>query len=258
MIEILPLTGLPEILPGDDLAALLAAALSGLPGGPGAKDILVVTQKIVSKADNLFVDLETVEPDEEARALAEKTRKDPRLVALVLRESVAVVRAVPGVLITRHVSGCVMANGGIDQSNLGPGGDGRVLLLPRDPDDAAARLRAALIHGGPTHGALGRATPALILADSFGRPWRVGVTNVAIGAAGFPALVDQRGLPDRGGRPMAVTQTALADLAAAAAGLIMGEADEGVPAAVIRGLVWNGAQRPAADLIRPVAEDLFS
>ena len=252
MIEIVPLTGLPEVRPGDDLAALLATAMTGLPGGPRTKDILVVTQKIVSKADNLFVDLDSVEPDDEARELAERTRKDPRLVALVLRESVAVVRAVPGVLITRHVSGCVMANGGIDQSNLGPGGDGRVLLLPRDPDAAAARLRAALKR---TRGA---DAPALIISDSFGRPWRVGVTNVAIGAAGFPALVDQRGMHDRGGRPMAVTQTALADLAAAAAGLIMGEADEGVPAAVIRGLAWNGPQRPAADLIRPMAEDLFS
>ncbi len=253
MIEILPLAGLPEIRPGDDLAALLAAAMTGLPEGPRATDILVVTQKIVSKAENLFVDLADVEPDDEARELAERTRKDPRLVALVLRESIAVVRAVPGVLITRHRSGCVMANGGIDQSNLGPGGDSRVLLLPRDPDAAAARLRAALMGGS-----MGGAAPALIIADSFGRPWRVGVTNVAIGAAGFPALVDQRGMHDRGGRPMAVTQTALGDLVAAAAGLIMGEADEGVPAAIIRGLVWGGVERPAADLIRPVAEDLFS
>jgi len=248
VIEILPLTGLPEVRPGDDLAALLGAAINDLPGGPRPKDILVVTQKIVSKAENLFVDLAAVEPDDEARTLAERTHKDPRLVALVLRESVAVVRAVPGVLITRHASGCVMANGGIDQSNLGPGGDGRVLLLPRDPDAAAARLRSAL----------GLDAPAVIISDSFGRPWRVGVTNVAIGAAGFPALVDQRGMHDRGGRPMAVTQTALADLAAAAAGLIMGEADEGVPAAVIRGLAWSGGERPAADLIRPLAEDLFS
>ncbi len=247
MIEVLPLADLPEIRPGDDLATLLAGAMAGLPGGARAKDILVVTQKIVSKAENLFVDLETVEPDDESRALAEKTRKDPRLVALILRESTAVVRAIPGVLITRHVSGCVMANGGIDQSNLGPGGDERVLLLPRDPDAAAARLR----------GALGDHAPALIISDSFGRPWRVGVTNVAIGAAGFPALVDRRGALDRGGRPMAVTQIALADLAAAAAGLIMGEADEGVPAAIVRGLAWSGPARPAADLIRPVAEDLF-
>jgi len=247
VIEILPLRGLPEIRPGDDLATLLAAAMAGLPGGPRVMDILVVTQKIVSKAENLFVDLETVEPDREATALAEKTRKDPRVVALVLRESTAIVRAVPGVLITRHVSGCVMANGGIDQSNLGPGGDGHVLLLPRDPDAAADRLRAAL---GPD-------APAVIISDSFGRPWRVGVTNVAIGAAGFPALVDHRGSHDRGGRPLAVTQVALGDLAAAAAGLVMGEGDEGVPAAVVRGLTWSGAARPAADLIRPEAEDLF-
>jgi len=247
MIEILPLIGLPEIRPGDDLAALLAAAMSGLAGGARGADILVVTQKIVSKAEDLYVDLETVEPDEEARELAERTRKDPRLVALILRESLSIVRAVPGVLITRHHSGCVMANAGVDQSNLGPGGDGRVLLLPRDPDGAAARLRAALKPDAP----------AVIISDSFGRPWRVGVTNVAIGAAGFPALVDRRGAHDRAGRPLAVTQVALADLAAAAAGLIMGEADEGVPAAVVRGLAWSGAERPAADLIRPEAEDLF-
>jgi len=174
MIEILPLIGLPEIRPGDDLAALLAAAMSGLAGGARGADILVVTQKIVSKAEDLYVDLETVEPDEEARELAERTRKDPRLVALILRESLSIVRAVPGVLITRHHSGCVMANAGVDQSNLGPGGDGRVLLLPRDPDGAAARLRAALKPDAP----------AVIISDSFGRPWRVGVTNVAIGAAG--------------------------------------------------------------------------
>src|SRR5205823_5317748 len=176
LIEILPLTGVPEIRPGDDLAGQLTAAMAGVPGGPRASDILVVTQKIVSKAENLFVDLASVEPDGEAIELAERTRKDPRLVALILRESVAVVRAVPGVLITRHRSGCVMANGGIDQSNLGPGGDGHVLLLPRDPDAAAARLREAL----------GPGAPAVIISDSFGRPWRVGLTNVAIRAAGFP------------------------------------------------------------------------
>ena len=252
MIEILPLTGLPEVRPGDDLAALLASAMTALPGGSRADDILVVTQKIVSKAENLFVDLETVEPDDEARALGEKTRKDPRLVALILRESVAIVRAVPGVLITRHHCGCVMANSGIDQSNLGPDGEGRVLLLPREPDAAAARLRADLTRAAP-----GAHAPALIISDSFGRPWRVGVINVAIGVAGLPALVDLRGAHDRGGRPLAVTQIALADLAASAAGLVMGEADEGVPAAIIRGLAWSGAPRPAADLVRPEAEDLF-
>jgi len=247
VIEILPLTGLPEVRPGDDLAAMLVSAMASLPGGSRPGDILVVTQKIVSKAENLFVDLDTIEPDAEALALAETTRKDPRLVALTLRESVAVIRAVPGVLITRHISGCVMANGGIDQSNLGPGGDTRVLLLPRDPDASAVRLRTAL----------GKDAPAVIISDSFGRPWRVGVTNVAIGAAGLPAIIDRRGDLDRGGRALGVTQIALGDLAASAAGMIMGEADEGVPAAVIRGLTWSAPVRPAADLIRPAAEDLF-
>ncbi len=251
MIQVLPLTGLPEVRPGDDLAGLLASTLKAMPGGSQVGDVLVVTQKIVSKAQDLFVDLATVEPDDEARELGARVRKDPRLVALILRESTAIVRAVPGVLITRHHSGCVMANSGIDQSNIGPGGDSRVLLLPRDPDAVAARLREDLVaHLGP-------GLPAVIISDSFGRPWRVGVTHVAIGAAGLPALVDLRGDPDRNGRPMAVTQIALADQIASAAGLIMGEAAEGIPAAVVRGLAWTHPDRPAADLIRPEAEDLF-
>jgi coenzyme F420-0:L-glutamate ligase/coenzyme F420-1:gamma-L-glutamate ligase len=158
-----------------------------------------------------------------------------------------VVRAAPGVLITRHHSGCVMANAGVDQSNIGAGGEGKALLLPRDPDLSARRLREAL----------GAEAPAVVISDSFGRPWRVGVTNVAIGAAGLPALLDLRGQPDRDGRPLAVTQIALADQLACAAGLVMGEAGEGVPAVLVRGLSWRSADIPASALIRPVAEDLF-
>ena len=199
----------------------------------------------------MFVDLATVIPGAEAARLADVTRKDPRLVELILRESVAVVRAAPHVLITRHRGGWVMANAGIDQSNIGPGGADRtadrVLLLPRDPDASAAAIRAGL--GAPA--------PAVVISDSFGRPWRLGVVNVALGAAGLPALADRRGERDRDGRALAVTQIALADQIASAAGLAMGEGAEGVPAAIVRGLAWTAPDAPAAALIRPLSEDLF-
>ncbi len=244
VIEILPLNGIGEIRPGDDLGVLLRKALDVPALGHRANDILVVTQKIVSKAEGCFVDLNTMVPGSEALRLAERTRKDPRLVELVLAESVAVVRASPYVLITRHRLGHVMANAGIDRSNIGPGGAERVLLLPRDPDGTAAAL----------HAALGR---AIIISDSFGRPWRLGVVGVAIGVAGLPALHDRRGEADRDGRALEVTQIALADIIATAAGLVMGEGAEGIPAALVRGYPITGVARPAADLVRPENEDLF-
>lgn len=240
MIEIIPLVDLPEVRPGDDLATLLHRTFQ-------VGDVLVITQKIVSKAEGLFVDLATVSAGPEALRLADVTRKDPRLVEVVLRESTAVVRAVPHVLITRHHCGCVMANAGIDQSNIGDGDIDRVLLLPRDPDASAARIRTAL--GDPS--------PAIVISDSFGRPWRYGVVNVAIGAAGLPSLVDRRGSLDRNGRAMEVTQIALADQIASAAGLAMGEGSEGIPAVIVRGLVLDAPIIPATALVRPLSEDLF-
>jgi coenzyme F420-0:L-glutamate ligase / coenzyme F420-1:gamma-L-glutamate ligase len=240
MIEIIPLDGLPEVRPGDDLAVMLARDFC-------SGDILVVTQKIVSKAEDLFVDLASVTPGAEALRLAEVTLKDARLVELVLQESTAIVRAVPHVLITRHHCGCVMANAGIDQSNIGEDPTDRVLLLPRDPDACAVRIRAGL----------GEQPPAVVISDSFGRPWRYGVVNVAIGAAGLPSLIDRRGQLDRNGRPMEVTQIALADQIASAAGLMMGEGSEGIPAVIVRGITWNAPDAPAAALVRPLSEDLF-
>jgi coenzyme F420-0:L-glutamate ligase/coenzyme F420-1:gamma-L-glutamate ligase len=245
MISIVPLPGIGEVEPGADVAALLAPGLD-----PRAGDVLVVTQKIVSKAENRFVCLADVRPGAEARRLAGITGKDSRLVELVLAESTAILRAAPHVLIARHRSGHVMANAGIDRSNLGPGRAEMALLLPVDGDASAAALRVALrAHVDPV--------PAIIIADSFGRPWRFGVVNVALGAAGLPALVDRRGQPDRDGRPLEVTQIALADAIAAAAGLAMGEAAEGVPAALVRGLALPAEDVPAAALIRPLAQDLF-
>jgi coenzyme F420-0:L-glutamate ligase/coenzyme F420-1:gamma-L-glutamate ligase len=250
MIEIHPLTGIGEVASGGDLAGLLASALADAVGEPAPGDVLVVTQKIVSKAEGRFIDLRGIEAGDEAHRLAATVRKDPRLVELVLRESSAVVRAAPHVLITRHRSGHVMANAGIDRSNLGSDSADHVLLLPLDADHSAARLRKAFA-------ARWAMPPAVVISDSFGRPWRLGVVNVALGASGFPALADRRGEPDRDGRPLEVTQVALGDMVASAAGLAMGEGAEGVPAVLVRGFAWSAPDAPAAALIRPPAEDLF-
>jgi len=250
MIQIIPLAGIGEIAPGDDLAAILAEALARAQIVPNGTDILVVTQKIVSKAEGRQVDLAAVIPSAEAETLAAEVNKDPRIIELVLAESQSVVRAVPNILITRHRSGHVMANAGIDRSNLGGGSEDRVLLLPEDSDASAERLRTALAaHGGEA--------PAIVISDSFGRPWRNGVVNVAIGAAGLPALIDRRGELDRDGRRLEVTQVALGDMVASAAGLSTGEGAEGVPAALVRGLVWDAPDAAAAALVRPLGEDLF-
>jgi len=250
MIEIHPLTGIGEIRPADDLVEILARALKSADISPYANDILVVTQKIVSKSEGRFVDISAVQPGAEAKRLAELVCKDPRFVEVVLSESAAVVRAVPNVLITRHRNGFVMANAGVDRSNMGPANAEMVLLLPADPDASAARLREGLAARFGT--ALG-----VVISDSFGRPWRYGVVNVALGASGMPSLVDKRGQPDRDNRPLEVTQIALADMVATAAGLAAGEGNESVPAVLIRGLSWNAPDAKAAALIRPLSEDLF-
>lgn len=251
MISIHPLHDLPEIAAGDDLAKLLQDSLAAaglLPLQQG--DVLVVTQKIVSKAEGRMVDLASVEPGAQAIELAAATRKDPRLVELVLRESSTVVRAVPNVLITRHRLGHVMANSGIDRSNIGPGKAERALLLPADPDRSARQLLQALTPDGGTR-------IGIVISDSFGRPWRHGVVGVAIGAAGLPALVDRRGEEDRDGRQLEVTQIALADQIATAATLATGEGAESVAAALIRGLPLPAGDAGASALVRPLEEDLF-
>lgn len=250
MIEIHPLLGMPEVEPGDELAALLRAALARAGLTPRAGDILAVTQKIVSKAENRFVALGDVRPGPEALQLAERVRKDLRLVELVLRESVAVVRAAPNVLITRHKLGLVMANAGIDASNIGGGSHERVLLLPENPDASARAIASGLADAG--------AAPAVIITDSFGRPWRMGVVSVAIGAAGLLSLHDRRGEIDRDGRELQVTQVALADMIASAAGLATGEGAEGVPAVLVRGFAAPPGELPAQGLVRPADQDLFS
>lgn len=248
--SVLPIDDLPEFADGDDLSSILARRLAR--NGPGLEvnDILVVTQKIVSKAEGRMVDLADIIPSDEALELAGQVHKDPALVELVLRESRAIVRQAPNVLITRHKSGHVMANAGIDASNIGRGFGGHVLLLPENPDASAARIADACE-------AVSGIRPGVVISDSFGRPWRAGTVNVAIGIAGLPAVLDQRGQPDRDGRTMQVTQIAFADAIAAAAGLAMGEGSEGIPACLIRGLAWMGEAQTGAAILRPEDEDLF-
>jgi coenzyme F420-0:L-glutamate ligase / coenzyme F420-1:gamma-L-glutamate ligase len=249
MIQILPITGLPEIKAGDPLPDMLATHLLGKVRLQPS-DILVVTQKIVSKAEDRFVDPSSITPSPEAITLAAEVLKDAALVELVLRESSAVVRKAPNVLITRHRLGHVMANAGIDASNIGAGNGGRLLLLPEDPDASATRIAKACenIFGF---------CPGVVISDSFGRPWRMGTVNVAIGVSGMPAILDQRGDPDRDGRVMQVTQIALADAVAGAAGLAMGEGSEGIPACIVRGLHWTSEAQTSRAIVRPQSEDLF-
>lgn len=254
MIEILPLQGIAEIRAGDDLAAAVSGAIVRQALSLTSRDVVVVTQKVVSKAEGRSANLADMRPGASAIELAAATGKDPRYVELVLSESVAVVRAAPGVLITRHRLGLVMANAGVDRSNSGGAGGGAegdwALLLPLDPDASARGISLGLL-------AAQGVEPAVVISDSFGRPWRRGVTNVAIGAWGVPSLVDRRGAMDRDGRRLEMTEIALADQIASAAGMVMGEAAEGIPAALVRGCVWETPASPASVLVRPEREDLF-
>ena len=250
-LSLFALPGIPMVQPGDDLPALIADGLARAGEAVAEGDVLVVAQKIVSKSEGRYADLATVEPGAEARELAARTAKDPRMVELILSESRRVVRHRPGVIIVEHRLGFVMANAGIDNSNVEPAGaDERVLLLPRDPDGSARRIREGLRER------LG-ADCAVIVNDSVGRAWRVGTVGLALGAAGLPSLLDLRGRDDLFGRPLEVTQVGLADELAAAASLLQGEADEGMPVVVVRGLAAAGPGNAGAALIRDEADDLF-
>lgn len=234
---------LPEVTPGDDLAALLRSGMARAEIDPEPGDVIVLAQKIVSKAEGRIIDLAEITPSPRAMALAATARKDPRIVELILRESREVLRAAPGVIVVEDRRGLVMANAGIDASNVA-GSDERVLLLPEDPDASARRLAEAL-------------GLAVVINDSFGRAWRLGTCGTAIGVAGMPALLDLRGRPDRNGRPLQTSELALADEVAAAASLLMGQGDEGRPAIHMRGVPGVRGDGRAADLIRPRNMDLF-
>jgi coenzyme F420-0:L-glutamate ligase/coenzyme F420-1:gamma-L-glutamate ligase len=250
-VEVIALDGIPEIRPGDDLAAVLIEALRTTSGVlPLAEDdVLVVTQKIVSKAEGAIVDLTTVTPRPEAVAFAQRWDRDARQLEVVLREARRVVRMEHGVLITETPQGFVCANGGVDASNVGPESGSLVTLLPVDPDASAARIRAAV------RDALGVDVP-VVVSDSFGRPWRWGITDVAIGVSGLMPIDDLRGSPDADGRIMRSTIRATADEIASAAELALGKIARR-PAAIVRGARPTRGEGRIADAIMPREFDLF-
>jgi coenzyme F420-0:L-glutamate ligase/coenzyme F420-1:gamma-L-glutamate ligase len=241
-LELIAPTGLPRVRPGDDLARLIA------PAGLKNHDVVVVAQKVVSKSEGRLVRLSDVTPSSHAIELGAKVDKDPRLVELILQESKEVVRAIRGVLIVEHRLGFVMANAGVDASNVDD--PEQVLLLPADPDSSARRLRERLKE-------IAGVEVGVIINDSWGRAWRNGTIGAAIGAAGLPALVDMRGLPDMNGRILRVTEIGHADELAAAASILMGQAAEGRPVVIVRGLGAPARDGNAAELVRPKQMDLF-
>ena len=248
-IWLLPVRGLPEVVPGDDLAALLLERLQAYPLADG--DILVIAQKIVSQAENRYVDLAGVTPSDRATQLAGETGKDPRLVELILSQSKRVVRYRQDVLIVEHRLGFVHANAGIDHSNIPQDNRSeRVLLLPEDPDASAARIHAAVRQACGVNA-------GVIINDSAGRAWRNGVTGIAIGGAGLSCLLDLRGENDLHGNPLRVTEVGIADEIAAAASLVMGQAARGIPAVLVKGLALRGPHNNASALIRDPDKDLF-
>jgi coenzyme F420-0:L-glutamate ligase/coenzyme F420-1:gamma-L-glutamate ligase len=250
-LQVISVPGIPLIEPGTDLVSLICDITQSR--GPVLRDgdVLVLAQKIVSKAEGRYVDLTVIEPSERAVALSNEVQKDARLVEVILSESRTVLRHKPGVLIVEHRLGFVLANAGVDQSNVDPRRGARpVLLLPEDPDRSARLLHEGL------RLRLGK-NIAVIINDSLGRAWRLGTVGVALGAAGLPALCDLRGQPDLYDRPLQVSETGFADEIAAAASLLMGQADEATPVIVVRGLTWSAKASSAAQLLRDPKDDLF-
>ncbi len=250
-VELLPVPGIPDIKPGDDLVAIIGDALAPL--GLVDGDILTSAHKIFSKAEGQVVALAEVEPSEEALGYAEALNKDPRKVEVILRESTRVVKTFrhpgqnEGVMICQHRLGFISANAAVDESNTGA--DETVILLPKDPDASAARLRDGLeARFGVRLG--------VVITDTFGRPWRLGQVNVAIGLAGVPATVPEGGNTDAYGRELAVTEPALADEIATASGLVVGKAAQ-TPVVRFRGLKWQVSNDKAADILRPSKENVF-
>lgn len=249
-VTIIPVDGLPEIQPGDPLEDMIAERIAAVAGGVESGDIVIVTHKVVSKAEGRLVELATVEPSVLATTIATEYDKDARHVEVVLRESRRIVRMDRGHIISETHHGLICANAGVDGSNIARG---TVSLLPEDPDGAASRIRERLsmgLDGAPDVG--------VIITDSFGRPWRNGIVNVAIGVSGVPALADYRGEVDAAGHELRSTVLAVADELASAAELVMHKIS-GIPVAVIRGYAWQREGRPGsgADLVMPPERDLF-
>ena len=249
VITIIPVHGLPEIAEGDDLGMLAARACEAQATPLADGDVLVVTQKVVSKAEGRVLDLGGVEPSARAREFADAWEKDARAVEVVLREAVRVVRMESGVIITETRHGFVCANSGVDASNVGRGDGDCVVLLPLDPDASARRIRDAAREAAG-------ADVAVIVSDTFGRPWREGAVNVAIGAAGIEPLLDYRGLADDDGRELRSTVIAVADEIASAAELAMGKLDR-APAAIARGYPYRKGESGVRPIVREPGKDLF-
>jgi coenzyme F420-0:L-glutamate ligase/coenzyme F420-1:gamma-L-glutamate ligase len=250
-LELFALPGLPMVRAGDDLSALISVGLERAGRRLQDRDVVVIAQKIVSKAEGRTVDLADVVPSPRAVVLAAEVGKDPRIVEVVLSDSAKVVRSRPNLMIMQHRLGFVMANAGVDQSNVAAlDGRHRALLLPLDPDASAEAMRVRL---ADRYGA----RIGVVISDSFGRPWRRGTVGVAIGAAGLPSIIDLRGQPDLFGRTLEVSIIGFADEIAAAASLLQGQAAEAQPVIVLRGLTWQAPDVPVADVVRPPEEDLF-
>jgi coenzyme F420-0:L-glutamate ligase/coenzyme F420-1:gamma-L-glutamate ligase len=243
-LEVLGIEGFPEVRPGDDLDRMISTAIAG---DLRAGDVLVVTHKIVSKAEGRLVDLRTIEPSALAKGYASRHGKDPRQIEVVFRESRRIVRMDRGIVISETHHGFVCANAGVDASNVP--GDDTVCLLPIDPDASAAKLRDALARDPGVEA-------VVVISDSFGRAWRHGITNVAIGVAGMDPVADYRGLNDPHGFPMEASVLAVADELAAAAELVMGKTD-GIPIAIVRGYSYSPASGSGRDLLMPPERDMF-
>jgi coenzyme F420-0:L-glutamate ligase/coenzyme F420-1:gamma-L-glutamate ligase len=250
-LSLIPLAGVPLIEAGADLGAVVLDAVEASGQTLVDGDIIVLAQKIVSKAEGRMIELSGVTASTQAIDIARQVDKDPRLVELILSEAKEVMRVRKGVLIVRHRLGLVLANAGIDQSNIDQGGEPRALLLPVDPDASAQSLRTAITERSG-------ADVAVLIIDSLGRAWRTGTTGTAIGIAGMPGLVDLRGREDLHGRRLETSELGLADEVAAAASLVMGQADEGRPIVIVRGVGYDRRDGSAAELIRPRHMDLFA
>ena len=245
------LLDIPSVNPGDDITLIVKTALDRSEIVLELGDVIVITQKIVSKAEDRYVDLEKVIPSEYARCLADEVEKDPRLVEVILSESTDVVRKSIGILVTEHRLGFVLANAGVDSSNIDQSeGYSRVLLLPTDPDKICGEIQNRILTETGV-------CVAIIINDSHGRAWRNGTVGVALGSAGLPALLDLRGRPDIFGTDLKITQVGLADEIAAAASLLMGQGNEMRPVVHVRGVPYPLSEGKASDLLRNKQEDLF-
>lgn len=250
-VQLIPIPNIPLIQPGDDLGLILTETLKHNGQPLQENDVLVLAQKIVSKAENRYVKLSEVTPSPKAVELAALTEKDPREVEVILWDTAEIIRAKPGVLIVEHKLGCISANAAVDKSNIPLDEDGLLLRLPANPDASARQIRARITE-------LSGQRPALLIIDSHNRPWRLGVMGVTIGIAGLNPMCDLRGHTDIFGRVLKVSEVGIADQIATAALLVMGEADEGYPAAIVRGVAYEAnEQAQARETLRDKARDLF-